>query len=88
MRNLLALVGLAIVTFFGLGWYLGWYSIALAPGRDGRQTVTLDVDTKKITDDAKKGIEKVEQFRSEQTRPSPDFVGPPQPAETPAATHR
>jgi len=28
MRNLLALVGLATVTFLGLGWYLGWYQFA------------------------------------------------------------
>lgn len=77
MRNLLALLGLAIVLFFGLGWYLGWYTLAIQAGTDGRQQVRLDVDTKKITEDAKKGLDRVEKFRDEQSRPSPDYVGPP-----------
>lgn len=80
MRNLLALLGLAIVTFFGLGWYLGWYSIAVEAGTDGKQKVQLDVDTKKITDDAKKGLQKVEKFREGTSNSSPEAAGSPTPS--------
>ena len=31
MRNLLALVGAALVAFLGLGWYLDWYHITPKP---------------------------------------------------------
>ncbi len=31
MKNLLALVGAAVVTFAGLGWYLGWYNLTRQP---------------------------------------------------------
>jgi hypothetical protein len=27
MRNLLALIGLGVVVFFGAGWYFGWYKV-------------------------------------------------------------
>ncbi len=77
MRNLLALLGLAVVTFFGLGWYLGWYTLAVEAGTDGKKKVHLDVDTKKIGEDAKKGLEKVEQFREEKPKPSPETAAPP-----------
>lgn len=53
MRNLLALVGLVVVLFLGLGWYLDWYSFRPAPvlTDPGRKTYTIDINTKKITDD-------------------------------------
>ena len=31
MRNILALVGAATLTFLGVGWYLGWYEIKNVP---------------------------------------------------------
>jgi len=52
MRNLLALVGAAVVTFAGLGWYLGWYKLEAAPSSTpGHETVNVDIDGKKIGHD-------------------------------------
>jgi hypothetical protein len=57
MRNLLALVGLATVTFVGLGWYLGWYKLekTTSPG----STIQIGIDTKKVTQDVHRGVTKV-----------------------------
>jgi hypothetical protein len=61
MRNLLALVGAAVLTFAGLGWYLGWYHLEPAPARDaGHQRLTIDIDPKKINSDVRKGEEELE----------------------------
>jgi hypothetical protein len=61
MRNLLALVGTAVLTFVGLGWYLGWYKLEPAPSpTPGHQSVTIDIDARKINADVKKGEQKLE----------------------------
>ena len=55
MRNILALVGAATVTFLGLGWYLGWYKIDRnAPV--GTQGVHVEINPDKISSDVKKGV--------------------------------
>ncbi len=59
MKNILALVGLAIVLFVGLGWQLGWYKVATEPTADGHRKINVDLDTKKITTDIKTGTQKV-----------------------------
>jgi hypothetical protein len=49
---MLALIGLVVVLFLGLGWYLDWYSFRPATITDpSRKTYTIDINTKKITDD-------------------------------------
>jgi hypothetical protein len=57
MRNLLALLGFALVTFLIVGWYLDWYHVTprqtTAPGHQGLE---IDVNRKKIGDDVNKGI--------------------------------
>ena len=58
MRNLLALVGAGTITFLGLGWYLDWYRVSWLPSAPGRQSLKVDVNPEKITEDVKKGIEK------------------------------
>jgi hypothetical protein len=87
MRNLLALIGLAVVGFAGVGWYQGWYVFALQPGANGKQRIQLDVDTHKIAEDAKKlgetvgkTVEAVRE-KADQPKTGPaEFVGPPVPA--------
>ena len=37
MKNLLAFLGGAIVTFAGVGWYLDWYKIKSSPGLRGTE---------------------------------------------------
>jgi hypothetical protein len=58
MRNVLALVGAATVTFLALGWYLGWYQISSLPSPGGKQALQVEINSGKITEDVKKGVEK------------------------------
>jgi hypothetical protein len=58
MRNLLALIGLAVVVFLGAGYYLGWYKLDTSTGLNGKQHISFEVDTKKIAADSKDGLEK------------------------------
>jgi hypothetical protein len=78
MRNILALVGAATVAFLALGWYLGWYQVSSVPSPRGQQSVHVDINPTKITEDVKKGVEKggeiVDSLRdrpSTETKPAP-----------------
>ena len=51
MRNLLALVGLAVVLFVGFGYSRGWFTTA---NKDGN--LTIQVDKGKTEKDIKEGI--------------------------------
>ena len=51
MRNLLAFLSALTLTFFGLGWYLGWYKIQTSIPQDGHQSINVDVNNKKIKED-------------------------------------
>ena len=97
MKNLFALVGLVVVAFFGVGWYCGWYSLAVQPGDNGRKRIEFDLDTRKITDDTTQAGQKVGQFIQNHA-PTPatapaaptlptvrELVGPPAPPELPPA---
>ncbi len=87
MRNILALIGLAVVGFAGLGWYFQWYSFASHTGLDGRTKYELDVDTKRIAEDAKTFGSKVSKAVAPEpasNAPAPGTVGPPAPPAAPA----
>lgn len=58
MKNLLALIGAAAVTFAGVGWYLGWYEIESLPSPNGKQRLSVDINSQKIVDDVQKGVKK------------------------------
>jgi hypothetical protein len=83
MRNLLALLGAAVLTFVVVGWYLGWYSFAAAPGSSpGHESVTIDIDRKKIDADIHKGERKVEEAlehaaQHETAKQAKNVVSPP-----------
>ena len=47
MRNILALIGFAVVLFLGLGYYFEWYSVS-----SSNDSFEIDVNKKKIVDDA------------------------------------
>ena len=57
MRNLLALIGFALVAFLVAGWYLDWYHITpkatATPGQQGEEII---INKKKIRDDVDRGI--------------------------------
>jgi hypothetical protein len=87
---MLALFGLVIVVFAGLGWYLGWYHVAVTPGSDGHKKVEVDFNASKVHTDVSAGIGKgkelIDSFRNGKPvqEGSPEFVGPPKPTSTPA----
>ncbi len=60
MKNLLSLLGLAIVVLAGAGWYLGWYKLSVSRNLDGTLRVQTDVDTTKAGADLSKIGQKVE----------------------------
>src|SRR5436190_9813477 len=68
MRNMLAFVAALALTVVGAGWYLGWFTLHTAPSDNGQQSVTVDINTKKIGEDLKKGAEKVQQKLAEKAR--------------------
>jgi len=87
MRNILALIGAAVVAFLVVGWYLGWYQIARIPSPGGKQAIHVDVNPDKITNDVKKageqGAEIVDQLRDkskdkpkQETGPATNFFTP------------
>ena len=60
MRRLLFLVLLLAVGFVGLGFYLGWFSLATSRDPEGGKTgVQLTIDQGKMKADAQKAREKV-----------------------------
>ncbi len=80
MRNFLAFVGLIVVAFIGVGYYMGWYKFAMSPGKDGKQNINVEVDTKKIGEagDELSGLVK-DKLQKEPEPDSPEFMGPPEP---------
>ena len=83
MRNMLALIGLIVVLFFGLGWYFQWYTFVLHPGENGQRRIELNVNTNKIVDDTKSGVSTVGEIIKERT---PDASTVTSTAETAPAT--
>src|SRR5581483_5141374 len=60
MRNLLALLGAAVVAFAAVGWYLDWYHVSSTPASAGHRNVNIDLNSGKILDDVNKGVKKDE----------------------------
>jgi hypothetical protein len=57
MRNLLALLGAALVAFLGLGWYLDWYHVTPKTSPTaGHRSLEIDVNAKKIGEDVERGV--------------------------------
>jgi hypothetical protein len=58
MRNLLALLGFALVTFLVVGWYLDWYHVTPRAGATpGHRSVEIDINSKKIGEDVHRGVQ-------------------------------
>jgi hypothetical protein len=86
MRNLFALIGILVVGFGGLGWYLGWYKVNVSKNSDGSMQIQTDVDTKKVTTDSSAFFQKVGQMVDDKVQQSgPSGTTPTTtPANTPA----
>jgi hypothetical protein len=64
MRNLLALLAAAVLTFAGIGWYLGWYQIKSTDAAlSGHQNVNIDINGAKILSDVEKTRKVVEEMK-------------------------
>lgn len=61
MRNLLAFLAAATLTFVGVGWYLDWYRVKSASAPDGHHKVDIDINGGKIADDVQRGVQKGEE---------------------------
>jgi hypothetical protein len=62
MKNLLALVGLAVVGFGGVGWYMGWYTLKVDRDNGGHVNVSTKVDTKKVLEDSGNWLQQAGKF--------------------------
>ncbi len=86
MRNLLSLVGLVVVVFAGCGWYFKWYNVSVTAGTDGKQHISVDVDTRQMSKNLGEAKEKVGKLLADAPTPPAgdptrlEFVGPPAPA--------
>jgi hypothetical protein len=91
MRNLLALVGLATVTFVGLGWYLGWYKIQRAAPGSGDSNLQIGIDTKKVSQDVQRGVhqvtEAINSFGSKENAQQQSWYDPTPTPKAPPATY-
>jgi hypothetical protein len=58
MRNLLALIGLAVVVLVVVGWYRNWYTVETAAGAS-HQSVNIEIDRSRINQDIEKGSERL-----------------------------
>ncbi|VTU02350.1 unnamed protein product [Gemmataceae bacterium] len=65
MRNLLALIGLLVVGFGGIGWYCGWYKLSVGKGLDGNLQIETEVKTKKVVEDSSSFFQKVGKIASD-----------------------
>lgn len=65
MRNLLALIGLAVVGFGGVGWYCGWYKLNVGKGTDGNLQIETEVKTNKVIEDSSSFFQKVGKIATE-----------------------
>ena len=67
MKNLLALLGLVLVLFFGIGYFRGWYSFNFSTGTDGKTNINIGVDRTKVGGDIEYGRnwagEKIDQLK-------------------------
>ena len=79
MRNVLALIGLLVVVFAGVGWYCGWYQLSVSKGKEGKPEITTTVNTDKVADDSAAFFKKVGQAITERTQQADPKGAPPTP---------
>ncbi len=83
MRNLLALIGAAVVTVLGLGWYLDWFHVKQSTAVQGTKSYNVEVDTSKIGTDLHKGGEKLHNLLDKHGEKKPEETSPKEKVELP-----
>jgi hypothetical protein len=59
MRNLLAFAAAALITLAAVGWYRDWFHIQSQCNSPGSRSVEININTRKIDEDLKKGEQKI-----------------------------
>lgn len=59
MRNLLALLGAAVIILAVVGWFRNWYTVDSEAGPSGHHSVNIDIDKDRINKDIHKGGERL-----------------------------
>jgi hypothetical protein len=80
MRNFLALIGLLVVGFGGVGWYCGWYKLHVTRDTGGDLQIQTEVRTNKVAEDSSAFFQKVGQVIGERAAKND------QPASAPGTT--
>jgi hypothetical protein len=90
MRNLLAFVAAAILTFVCVGWYLDWYRVKSSPAPSGHQQLNIDLNRAKIAEDVHKGVQRGEEKLQDvlekgqsAEKGKPPIAGPPKSGPSP-----
>ena len=84
MKNLFALVGVAVIGFAVAGWYLGWYQLGVTKTSDGNLHVETNVNTKKVVGDSGDALKKAGTFVGSHLEKSATDAGKqPTPGTTP-----
>lgn len=81
MRNLLALLAFALLTFVAVGWYLDWYKVQSNTTPDGNRHLNIDIHSQKIEEDLHKGSERLQDAWEKRRKTDP--VPPAEPTEKP-----
>jgi hypothetical protein len=68
MRNILAFIGALVVTLVVVGWYEDWFQLRTTPGADGNRNLSIDIDSKKVTDDVKKTENEIQHLLDEHAK--------------------
>jgi len=84
MRNLLAMLGAAVVTVLAVGWYLDWFKVHKGEAQDGKQHYSVEVNTPKIGEDLHKGTEKLHGAIDRKFSKKSESLTPPTPPAPPA----
>lgn len=86
MRNLLALVGLAVVGFGGVGWYMGWYKVKIDRSAAGELQVETKVNTKQVSEDTGNWLQQAGKFLDAKVEQASKDAKTAQPGTTPGTT--
>jgi hypothetical protein len=81
MRNLLALIGLAVVALAAIGWYCEWYKLTVTRDQSGQPEIKTTVNTDKVADDSSAFFKRMEELVSEKVRAGEKK---PEPSTTPS----
>jgi hypothetical protein len=61
MKNLLALLGAAVIVLVAVGWYCDWFQFHTKTGANGDTNLSIEVDATKAANDLKKTEQSIEQ---------------------------